>query len=88
MISTTTIKSLPTLFCSPTNGIRRIPPPPLNIDLSLLFLTGKLLHRATLNDKRDYSEPHEFKPEHFLKDGELDSSVRDTMDIAFGFGRR
>ena len=41
-----------------------------------------------LNDERDYPEPHEFKPERFLKNGELDSSVRDPMEIAFGFGRR
>ena len=41
-----------------------------------------------LNDERDYPEPHEFKPERFLKNGKLDSSVRDPMDIAFGFGRR
>ena len=38
-----------------------------------------------LNDERDYPEPHEFKPERFLKN---DSSVRDPMEIAFGFGRR
>ena len=50
------------------------------------FLT--LLHRAMLNDERVYPEPHEFKPERFLKNGKLDSSVRDPMDIAFGFGRR
>jgi cytochrome P450 len=41
-----------------------------------------------LNDERDYSEPREFRPERFLKNGKLDSSVRDPMDIAFGFGRR
>ena len=41
-----------------------------------------------LNDERVYPEPHEFKPERFLKNGKLDSSVRDPMDIAFGFGRR
>ena len=41
-----------------------------------------------LNDERDYPEPREFKPERFLKNGELDKSVRDPMDIAFGFGRR
>ena len=41
-----------------------------------------------LNDERIYPEPHEFKPERFLKNGKLDSSVRDPMDIAFGFGRR
>ena len=44
--------------------------------------------QTKLSDERDYPEPHEFKPERFLKDGQLDSSVRDPMDIAFGFGRR
>jgi len=39
---------------------------------------------AMLNDERDYPDPREFKPERFLRDG----SVRDPMDIAFGFGRR
>ena len=41
-----------------------------------------------LNDKRDYPEPHKFKPERFLKNGKLDSSVREPMSIAFGLGRR
>jgi cytochrome P450 len=41
-----------------------------------------------LNDEKVYPEPQEFKPERFLKNGKLDSSVRDPMDIAFGFGRR
>ena len=41
-----------------------------------------------LNDERVYPEPHEFKPERFLKNGKIDSSVGDPMDIAFGFGRR
>ena len=41
-----------------------------------------------LYDERDYPEPHIFKPERFLKNGELDSSVKDPMDIGFGFGRR
>ena len=41
-----------------------------------------------MNDERDYPEPHEFNPERFLNDGKLNSSVRDPMDIAFGFGRR
>ncbi|KIM35565.1 hypothetical protein M413DRAFT_32422 [Hebeloma cylindrosporum] len=43
---------------------------------------------AMLNDERDYPEPRHFRPERFLKDGRLDHSVRDPMDIAFGFGRR
>ena len=41
-----------------------------------------------LNEERDYPEPRVFKPERFLKNGKLDSSVRDPFDIAFGFGRR
>jgi cytochrome P450 len=41
-----------------------------------------------LNDERGYPEPLIFKPERFLKNGKFDSSVRDPMDIAFGFGRR
>ena len=44
--------------------------------------------RAMLNDERDYPEPREFRPERFLRNGKLDDSVRDPMDIAFGFGRR
>ena len=54
----------------------------------LNFPYFKFSHRAMLNDERDYPEPREFRPERFLKNGELDSSVRDPMDIAFGFGRR
>ena len=41
-----------------------------------------------LSDERDYPEPHKFKPGRFLKNGKLDRSVIDPMDIAFGFGRR
>jgi cytochrome P450 len=41
-----------------------------------------------LNDEQAYPEPREFRPERFLKNGKLDNSVRDPMDIAFGFGRR
>ena len=52
------------------------------------LISQTLLRRAMLNDERDYPEPREFKPERFLKNGKLDSSVRDPMDIAFGFGRR
>ena len=41
-----------------------------------------------LNDEREYPDPHVFKHERFLKNGKLNSSVRDPMEIAFGFGRR
>jgi hypothetical protein len=43
---------------------------------------------AISNDERVYPEPREFKPERFLKNGQLDSSVGDTIDHGFGFGRR
>jgi Cytochrome P450 len=83
-ISTTTIISLLTLLWLPTNGDSHFPL--LNLELSQIFTP--LLHRAMLNDEQDYPEPREFRPERFLKNGKLDSSVRNPMDIAFGFGRR
>ena len=83
MISTTAIISPPTLLWFPTNGDGHLLS--LIIELSV---SQTLLHRAMLNDERDYPEPDEFKPERFLKNGKLDSSVRDPIDIAFGFGRR
>ena len=83
MISTTTIIFPPAVLWLPTNGE---PSPTVQIHTFLFFQT--LLHRAMLNNEQDYPEPHEFKPEHFLKNGKLDGSVRDPMEIAFGFGRR
>ena len=44
--------------------------------------------RATLNNKQDNPELLKFKPKHYMKNGKLNRSVRDLMDIAFGFGRR
>ena len=41
-----------------------------------------------LNNEQDYPEPRKFNPERFLKNGEFDNSVRNPMDIIFGFGRR
>lgn len=43
--------------------------------------------RAILHDENVYPDPFEFKPERFLKDGQLDLSVPDPS-AAFGFGRR
>ncbi|KAF8970100.1 cytochrome P450 [Flammula alnicola] len=43
---------------------------------------------AMLNDEKDYPDPRSFQPERFLKDGQLDTSVRDPSTIVFGFGRR
>ena len=36
----------------------------------------------------DYPEPRIFKPEHFLKNGKLDNSIRNPFDIGFALGRR
>ena len=41
-----------------------------------------------MNNEQDYPDPHIFNPERFLKDGKIDISVRDPVNIAFGFGRR
>jgi cytochrome P450 len=41
-----------------------------------------------LAQEYDYPDPSSFNPERFLKDGGLDSTVRDPAAIAFGFGRR
>ena len=85
MISTTTIIFPPNLLRFPTNGDFRL----LLLNHFENFLVSQiLLPRAMLNDERVYPEPQEFRPERFLKNGVLDNSVRDPMDIAFGFGRR
>ena len=81
MMSTMTIISPLTLLWLPTNGDGHLLP--INSRFS-----KTLLYRAMSNDERDYPEPHVFKPERFLKNGRVDNSVRDPMDIAFGFGRR
>lgn len=43
---------------------------------------------AILHDPLVYPDPHIFNPERFLKDGELDRSVRDPEDRVFGSSRR
>jgi len=41
-----------------------------------------------LHSEDDYPNPHEFKPERYIKNGKISSEVRDPSTIAFGFGRR
>lgn len=41
-----------------------------------------------LHDESVYPEPFEFKPDRFMKDGQLNLAVRDPAHAAFGFGRR
>lgn len=40
-----------------------------------------------LHDEDIYPEPHRFNPDRWLKDGNLDPTIRDP-DAAFGGGRR
>ncbi|KZW03027.1 cytochrome P450 [Exidia glandulosa HHB12029] len=44
--------------------------------------------RAIMNDEQHYEKPGEFRPERFLRGNELDSTVLDPLEIAFGYGRR
>ncbi|PPQ75950.1 hypothetical protein CVT26_005853 [Gymnopilus dilepis] len=43
---------------------------------------------SILHDPSAFSQPMEFRPEHYLKDGKLDPNARDPDCAAFGFGRR
>lgn len=43
---------------------------------------------AILRDETVFSEPGEFKPSRFLKDGQIDPRLKDYFMTAFGFGRR
>lgn len=41
-----------------------------------------------MRDPEAYPDPHMFKPERFLKDGQFNRDVRDPFTMAFGYGRR
>ncbi|KAI0076591.1 cytochrome P450 [Panus rudis PR-1116 ss-1] len=43
---------------------------------------------AILHDEAVYPEPYKFNPDRFMKDGQLNSDVRDPRVAVFGFGRR
>ena len=44
--------------------------------------------RACMHDPDAYEDPFEFRPERFIRDGQLDPTVRDPVAFVFGFGRR
>ena len=41
-----------------------------------------------MHDPAVYEDPYAFRPERFIRDGKLDSSVQDSIPFIFGFGRR
>ena len=41
-----------------------------------------------LRNPDDYPNPECFDPDRFLKDGHINSGVRDPATVIFGFGRR
>ncbi|TBU21985.1 O-methylsterigmatocystin oxidoreductase [Dichomitus squalens] len=43
---------------------------------------------ACMHDPAEYEDADEFRPERFIRDGKLDSTVRDPLAFAFGFGKR
>ncbi|KAF5327249.1 hypothetical protein D9619_004584 [Psilocybe cf. subviscida] len=61
--------------------------PRLPMCLELGFAELKL-SRAILHDEEVFTEPEEFRPERYLKDGQLDLSVHQPEVSVFGFGRR
>jgi hypothetical protein len=44
-------------------------------------------YRTILHDPKVYPFPEEYKPERWLKDGQLDADIPDPS-VAFGYGRR
>lgn len=46
------------------------------------------LDRGILHDPDVYEDPFAFRPERYIKDGKLDTTVQDPTDFMFGFGRR
>ncbi|KAI0330485.1 cytochrome P450 [Cubamyces sp. BRFM 1775] len=43
---------------------------------------------AVMHDPQHYSDPDQFNPDRFIRDGKLDPDVLDPTSFVFGFGRR
>ena len=41
-----------------------------------------------MHDAKVFEDPSEFNPDRYLRDGQIDQSVPDADQAAFGFGRR
>ena len=41
-----------------------------------------------MHDPKIFEDPHAFRPERFMHDGELDPIVLDPAAFVFGYGRR
>ena len=41
-----------------------------------------------MHDPQVYPDPLAFYPDRFIKDGKMDTSMRDPRDFIFGYGRR
>ncbi|TFK90538.1 O-methylsterigmatocystin oxidoreductase [Polyporus arcularius HHB13444] len=43
---------------------------------------------ACMHDSTEYPDPADFRPERFIHDGKIDTTVRDPFTVVFGSGRR
>lgn len=93
-------KSLPYIEAITLEVLRMHPAGPLGIPHALVqddVYEGMLLRKGTalvsniwgiLRDPEVYSDPHTFRPDRFLCDGEIDGTVPDPREHVFGYGRR
>ena len=54
----------------------------------ILWYPIEYLKRAVFHNESLYPDAHTFKPERFLKGGQIDPNVKDPEKLIFGWGRR